>query len=100
DGLPVCIDIADGDSVTVVVVEVVQDVEVRPLGQVVGDGDAGRFWLQELEERPCRRVPFAPGEGDGANQNCSPGRQKTPCCGVVCGCRCSYFAGVKRSGDL
>src|SRR5439155_481226 len=99
-GETVSVDIADGNSGAVVVVQVVQDVEVGALGQIVGEGYAGRFWLQELEERPCRRVPFAPGEGDGTKQNCSPGRQKTPCCGVVCSCRCSYFAGVKRSGDL
>src|SRR2546423_3249738 len=49
-GEPITIDIADSDAASVVVVEVVDDVEVGALGQIVGEGDTCPFWFEQLEQ--------------------------------------------------
>jgi hypothetical protein len=48
------IDITDRNSATVVVVEVVDDVEIRVLGELIGEADAGRFRGEQLEQRRGR----------------------------------------------
>src|SRR5438552_5171378 len=80
-GEPVSVDIADGNSGTVVVVQVVEDVKVRPLRQVVGERDSGRFWLEELEQR--RRdgwaIRLATSDGNRTKQGSILNELKTAC---------------------
>jgi hypothetical protein len=47
----VVVDVADGDPATVVIVEIIEDVELGVFRQLVDERDAGRFGLQQLEER-------------------------------------------------
>ena len=101
-GEPVSVDIADGHSCTVVVVQVVQDVEVGPLGQVVRESDAGRLGLQQLEECVSWRGygALTTDKHNRANHS-HPGDHKlqTACCPLPASRfppQLPYLAGVKR----
>ena len=50
-GQAIPVDVAHRDSAAVVVVEVVEDIEVRLLRQRIGEGDAGRSRAKKLEQR-------------------------------------------------
>jgi hypothetical protein len=66
---PITVDVANRDSTTIVVVEVVDDVEAR-LGQSVGERDAGRFGGKKLKERPGVRSRLAARKRENNNPGC------------------------------